>query len=136
MIKRSLCILALIGLCSFTIDDPFLALLKKLEEFTKRYPTEKVHLHLDKPYYAAGDNIWFKAYVNDGRTEQPTAESNILYVELINESDSICNQLRLPMQNGVSWGDFKLVDTLLEGNYRIRAYTQLMRNGGPDFFLR
>lgn len=135
MIKRLLCMMAVISLCSFTIDDPFLTLLKKLEEFTKRYPTEKVYLHLDKPYYAAGDNIWFKAYVNDGRTAQPTAESNILYVELINESDSICNKLRLPMQNGVSWGDFKLVDTLLEGNYRIRAYTQLMRNGGPDFFF-
>ncbi|MBP8067471.1 MAG: TonB-dependent receptor plug domain-containing protein, partial [Pedobacter sp.] len=36
---------------------------------------------------------------------------------------------------GISWGDIKLPDTLSEGNYRIRAYTQLMRNAGPDFFF-
>ncbi|MGY0039868.1 hypothetical protein [Pedobacter sp. NJ-S-72] len=35
----------------------------------------------------------------------------------------------------MSWGDFKLTDTLPEGNYRIRAYTQWMRNAGPDFFF-
>lgn len=133
--KRIIYLLTIISLCSFNVDDPFLALLKKLEAFTKTYPTEKVHLHLDKPYYAAGDNIWFKAYVADARTSEPTAESNILYVELINELDSISTQLRLPMQNGLSWGDFKLPDTLAEGNYRVRAYTQLMRNAGTDFFF-
>ncbi len=133
--KRIFYLLFLISLCSFTVEDPFADLLKKLEEFTKRYPTEKVHLHLDKPYYAAGDNIWFKAYVADARTSQPATESGILYVELINELDSVAKQLRLPMQNGISWGDFKLADTLAEGNYRIRAYTQLMRNAGTDFFF-
>ncbi len=133
--KRIFYLLFLISLCSFTVEDPFADLLKKLEEFTKRYPSEKVHLHLDKPYYAAGDNIWFKAYVADARTSQPATESGILYVELINELDSVAKQLRLPMQNGISWGDFKLADTLAEGNYRIRAYTQLMRNAGTDFFF-
>ena len=133
--KKIIGLLVIISFCSFKSADPFLTLLKKLEEFTKRYPTEKVHLHLDKPYYAAGDNIWFKAYVADGRTSQPTSESKILYVELVNETDSISKQLRLPMENGISWGDFKLADTLVEGNYRIRAYTQVMRNAGPEFFF-
>ena len=61
---------------AFTLnDDPFATLLKKLAEFTKNYPTEKVHLHLDKPYYAIGEDIWFKAYVTDSRTSAPTAAS-------------------------------------------------------------
>jgi len=121
---------------SFTlIEDPFAALLKKLEELSKKYPQEKVHLHLDKPYYAIGDDVWFKAYVVDARTDQPTSISNILYVELLTEQDSLYQQLKLPMQNGITWGDFKLADTLNEGNYRIRAYTQLMRNLGSDFFF-
>ncbi|WP_432710547.1 TonB-dependent receptor plug domain-containing protein, partial [Pedobacter sp.] len=34
---------------------------------------------------------------------------------------------------GVTWGDINLPDTLAEGNYRIRAYTQWMRNAGPEF---
>lgn len=131
--------LALVGSLSLSAyviaDDPFAALLKKLEEFTKKYPQEKIHLHLDKPFYAIGDDIWFKAYVIDSRTSAPTTISKILYVELIDEKDSIRNQLKLPMQIGISWGDFKLPDSLSEGNYRIRAYTQFMRNAGPDFFF-
>ncbi len=129
-------VISLFSLSAFAIaDDPFADLLKKLEEFTKKYPTEKVHLHLDKPYYAIGDDIWFKAYVVDGKTAEPTALSNILYVELINEKDSVQKQLKLAMKSGIAWGDFKLSDSLEEGNYRIRAYTQWMRNAGPSFFF-
>jgi hypothetical protein len=128
-------LIALFVSSAFIADDPFTALLKKLEEFTKNYPTEHVHLHLDKPYYAIGDDIWFKAYVTDSKTTGPTVLSNVLYVELVDELDSLKKQLILPMQSGISWGDFKLPDTLAEGNYRIRAYTQWMRNAGPDFFF-
>jgi len=131
-----LALITSLSLSAFIIvEDPFATLLKKLEEFTKKYPTEKVHLHLDKPYYAIGDDIWFKAYVIDSRTSAPTTLSKILYVELFDEKDSLRNQLKLPMQNGIIWGDIKLPDSLSEGNYRIRAYTQLMRNAGPDFFF-
>ncbi len=139
--KRKLLVLwiALFSLFSFSAfiadDDPITALLKKLEEYTKKYPQEKVYLHLDKPYYAIGDNIWFKAYVVDAKTSTPSTLSNILYVELINERDSIAKQLKIPMESGITWADFKLADSLSEGNYRIRAYTQWMRNAGPDFFF-
>lgn len=138
---RNLIILsiALLSLTSFTafstVNDPFADLLKKLEEFTAKYTQEKVYLHLDKPYYAVGDDIWFKAYVIDTKTSSPSSISNILYVELIDNKDSITNQIKLPLQSGITWGDFKLPDTLEEGSYRIRAYTQWMRNASPDFFF-
>lgn len=116
-------------------DDPFASLLKKLKEFTKKYPTEKIHLHLDKPYYNTSDDIWFKAYVVDSRTAEPTTLSNVLYVELINDKDSVERQLKLAMQGGIAWADFKLSSNMSEGKYHIRAYTQWMRNAGPHFFF-
>ena len=115
-------------------DDPFEALLKKLSDYNETHPQEKVYLHLDKPYYAIGDNIWFKAYVTDNRNNTLSRISHILYVELIDEDDSLKKQIKLPLVSGITWGDFKLPDSLQEGNYRIRAYTQWMRNAGPDFF--
>ena len=122
--------------CAFRLaDDPFDILLKKITDYIQAHPQEKVHLHLDKPYYAIGDNIWFKAYVTDNNTDEPTTISKALYVELINEEDSIKKQIKLPLLAGVTWGDFKLTDSLTEGNYRIRAYTQWMRNSGPDYFF-
>lgn len=131
------CSMSLIGLSAFTKakDDPFATLLKNLTEYAQKYPSEKVHLHLDKPYYAAGDDIWFKAYVVDSKTNAPTALSKIVYVELINEKSELKKQLKLQLLNGIAWGDFKLIDTLHEGNYRVRAYTQWMRNASPDFFF-
>jgi hypothetical protein len=125
----------LIGLLAFKIDDDsFAALLKKLDEYTKSYPQEKVYLQLDKPYYAVGDDIWFKAYVLNTKTSGPTNNSKIIYVELINEKDSVKKQLKLPLMSGITWGDFKLTDSLSEGNYRIRAYTNYMRNFPSEFF--
>lgn len=125
-----------IGFMAFKMDDdPFTQLLKKLDEYTNKYPQEKVHLHMDKPYYAIGDDIWFKAYVTNTKTQGPSTLSKILYVELINEKDSVKKQLKLPIMGGITWGDFKLTDSLGEGNYRIRAYTKYMRNFGTDFFF-
>lgn len=116
-------------------DDPFEELLKKLTTYNDTHPQEKVYLHLDKPYYAIGDNIWFKAYVTNATNNKLTGISSAVYVELINENDSIKKQIKLPLTAGLGWGDFKLADTLQEGNYRIRAYTQWMRNAGPEFFF-
>jgi TonB-dependent SusC/RagA subfamily outer membrane receptor len=125
----------LCGSAFIIVDDPFDELLKKLQVFTDKYAQEKVYLHLDKPYYAIGDNIWFKAYVTNAKTSAPSTISNMLYVELIDQDDSIKRQIMLPMESGITWGDFKLPDSLSEGNYRIRAYTQWMRNAGPAFFF-
>ncbi|WP_113639528.1 TonB-dependent receptor [Nubsella zeaxanthinifaciens] len=108
---------------------------KKLDDLTNKTAQEKVYLHMDKPYYAIGDNIWFKAYTVNAKTGMPSTISGLLYVELINEKDSIAKQLKLPMKSGITWGDFKLTDSLQEGNYRVRAYTQWMRNAGPEFFF-
>jgi TonB-dependent SusC/RagA subfamily outer membrane receptor len=138
--RYTLTLFILLGISIFSAfkieDDPFSLLLKKMEKYNQKNMQEKVHLHLDKPYYAIGDDIWFKAYVVvntlDGR---PSNLSKILYVELINESDSVKKQLLLPLIGGISWGDFKLTDSLREGNYRIRAYTQWMRNAGPEFLF-
>lgn len=97
------------------------------------YPVEKVHLHLDKPFYAAGQTIWFKAYVVDG-ANQPSTRSGILYVDLINDQRMVRKRLKLPLSVGLGWGDIALPDTLAAGNYRLRAYTQWMRNFGEESF--
>jgi len=114
--------------------DPFEQILSELEEYNKNNQQEKVHLHLDKSYYAIGEDIWFKAYVLNTVTAQPSQISNTLYVELINYKDSVTKKLRIPLSFGMGWGDFNLKDSLDEGNYRIRAYTQWMRNAGPEYF--
>lgn len=107
----------------------------KLEDFKKSHPTEKAYLHFDKPYYAAGDTIYFKAYVTVNERHWLTDLSGVLHVELINTQNKIDKSLLLKINDGVCWGDFALPDSLPKGEYRIRAYTNLMRNGGEAAFF-
>jgi hypothetical protein len=116
-------------------DDPLDKLVAALQKWTEINPQEKVYLHMDKPYYALDDTLWFKAYVVTGSRHQLSALSGALYVDLITEKDSIVKSLKLPVSAGMSMGDFTLEDDLREGNYRIRAYTQWMRNTGEDYFF-
>jgi TonB-dependent SusC/RagA subfamily outer membrane receptor len=127
--------IGVIGMYSFNADDIISRVQRQLDKWTDGHPIEKVHLHLDKPYYTAGDDIWFKAYVITGPLHRLQPDSGILNVELIDAQDSIKQSLKLQLHNGLAYGDFALPDTLHEGNYRIRAYTQYMLNAGSDYIF-
>ena len=106
-----------------------------LDKQTTTRPVEKVYLHLNKPNYLAGDTIWFKGYVTVGTNHQPSALSGILYVELIDAKDKIVKALRLKVQNSTTTGEIAINNTLPAGDYRLRAYTNWMRNAAPDYFF-
>jgi hypothetical protein len=116
-------------------DYPIGKIAAQLNKWKDNYPLEKVYLQFDKPYYAVGDDIWFKAYVTIGGKHELSALSGALNVELIDDKDSVKQSIKLPLINGLTWGDFAIPDTLEEGNYRIRAYTNYMRNAGEDYFF-
>jgi len=106
-----------------------------LNTYTINRPTEKAYLQFDKPYYAIGDTVYFKAYVTIGAQHKLSALSGILYADLISPDNKIARSLKLQMVAGTAWGDFTLTDTLKGGNYRVRAYTNWMRNEGGDAFF-
>jgi hypothetical protein len=116
-------------------DDPIDKLIAALQKWTYTDPQEKVYLHMDKPYYALGDTIWFKGYITIGSRHQLSALSGALHVDLVTEQDSVIQSLKLPITSGMVMGNFTLNDDFKEGSYRIRAYTQLMRNAGEDYFF-
>src|SRR6185312_1211884 len=105
----------------------------KLTTFLTRRSAEKSYLHFDKPYYAAGDTIYFKAYVTLGEKHRLSDLSGVLHVELLNTKNKVDQSIKLQITDGVAWGDFALTDSLPAGNYRVVAYTQWMRNDGNYF---
>ncbi|TAH21182.1 MAG: hypothetical protein EAZ08_04060 [Cytophagales bacterium] len=109
-------------------------IITQLADFYQKYPTEKVYLHLDKPYYAAGEKVWFKAYLQNEKSDTIDM-SKILYVELISPYQYVSQHLQLYVNSLATFGDITLPDTLSEGVYRLRAYTNYMRNFGEDYFF-
>ena len=130
-------LLSVLGILSFVPKDPdpIEKLVASLQRWAETNPQEKVYLHTDKPYYVIGDTIWLKAYVTTGSKHQLSALSGALYIDLINEGDSLAQSVKLPLISGMAKGSFILSDTVMrEGNYRLRAYTQWMRNAGQEYF--
>ena len=138
-IKRLWLTLATLMFCTYAFAQTESAahapLVSALEKWAGQNQQEKIYLHTDKPYYLVGDTIWLKAYVTMGSDHVPSTISGAVYVDLLSEGDSIAKTIKLPVMGGLAKGDFVLNDsTTRDGNYRIRAYTEWMRNAGPDFF--
>ena len=131
-------IICLLGIALFSFkaeETPLEKLLKQLVKITDNYPQEKIHLHLDKPYYAIGEEMWIKAYVVTAEKKEPSLLSNVLYIDLINDKNEVAKKAKLEVINGYANGNINLIDSLTTGNYSIRAYTNYMRNYDSSFFF-
>lgn len=107
----------------------------KTANYNSARPAEKVYLHLDKPYYAVGDTVWFAAYVTID-VHQPSTLSKVVYVDILSSKDSLVQKLKLPVTAGVAFGDVTLSKPLYkQDNYHIRAYTNWMRNSNSAYFF-
>ncbi|MCA5005682.1 TonB-dependent receptor plug domain-containing protein [Sphingobacterium bovistauri] len=109
--------------------------LEKLEGYQINNPQEKVYLHTDKPSYSAGEPIFFKSYTTIGVKNLFSSLSGVLYAELISPSNDIVQRVTISTPMGAGIGDFTLSDTITEGVYRIRAYTNWMKNAGSEYFF-
>lgn len=111
------------------------ALVEKNNELITNVPSEKVHIHFDKPYYAVGDTVWFKAYLTSIQNI-PSPLSKIVYVDIISEKDSLMESVMLPVINSTAHGSIPLNHlNYKQGNYRIRAYTKWMLNFDESYFF-
>lgn len=109
----------------------------KLLHYRQILPSEKAYLHLDKPYYVAGDTLWFKAYLTEGSLHLADSASNLMYVDLIEQrSGKNAGLRRVHMEGGNGHGEFVLTDSIAPGAYIIRAYTNWMRNFEQAFFFQ
>jgi len=136
-ITLAACLLIVFTFSAFAQEDsiPLRTIITKTNQYTQNFPVEKVYLHFDKPYYAVGDTIWFKAYVTLEQN-QLSAISKIVYVDMINNRDSVVASLRLPVTNGTADGNIVLPQvSFVEGNYHVRAYTTWMRNFDQGYFF-
>jgi hypothetical protein len=105
--------------------------------FRNKTAVEKLYFQFDKPYYAVGDTIWFKAYLLNAAYLTPSVKSGILYAELVNDSNKVVQRMMLPVAHGLSWGNIGLdAKTITEGGYTFRAYTNWMRNFGEVYVFK
>lgn len=107
--------------------DTLKELVNKFYSFNKEFPQQKIYIHTDKPYYLSGEDMYGKIYlINESRSAFDIIRSKKIYVELINEENTVVEKT---IVNGLYSSlnfSFHLHDSMPGGNYVLRAYTLWM----------
>ncbi|MFN8348704.1 MAG: TonB-dependent receptor plug domain-containing protein [Spirosomataceae bacterium] len=127
----------LIGLNASRFEENwFDKIVAKFETYYRVFPQEKAYLHLDRPYYSAGEVVWFKAYLVNSINHAADSVSRVLYVDLVDkQTGKVVLLKKTELIGGLGQGELALGDSLQAGEYRVRAYTHWMRNFSEDFFF-
>jgi len=115
-----------------TLDN----IVSSIVSYNQQHLEEKIYLHTDRSYYLCGDILWFKAYIEDAKNNEPLSLSKVAYVELLNSSQDPVLQAKINIVNGNGSGSFILPTSMASGNYEIRAYTNWMKNDSVIHFFR
>lgn len=117
-----------IGTNAHTFESEFVQSLKeKFHHFYKSASQDRVYVQTDKSFYKPGETVWFTAYLRDENTLKPSANSDILHVELITPKGTVAKHYKLISINGSVQGDFDL-SGFVGGVYKLKAYTQWQKN--------
>ena len=116
------------------LADTLIRVAQRFDRQLDLFPQEKIHLQTDKPYYIAGERIWFRAHVVDAATHVPSFSASSVFVELFDARDSVVCRVKTGIGNDLYSGYINIPEDVPEGNYTLRAWTKRMRNLDEDYF--
>ena len=102
-----------------------------IEQYASAYPKERIYLHLDKPAYAPGETIWYKAYLM--ADVDRSAFSTNLYVDLTDAEGNVLTHEVTPVEESSAKGNFNIPERYSAKSIHIRAYTKWMLNFDSAF---
>jgi hypothetical protein len=109
-------------------QDEATAIPERFKNYCHNAHTEKMYVHTDKNFYLAGELMWFKIYNVDASLYQPADLSKIAYVEILDIDNKPVMQAKVQLSKGRGNGSFFLPVSIHSGNYKVRAYTNWMKN--------
>ncbi len=97
---------------------------------------EKLFVHYEKPLYKINDTMWFKGYVLTAAENAPDDSVGLAYVEIINEENAGVKRISVPCYWGYFFSNIALRNSeFKQGTYKLRAYTNWMRNFSDSLFF-
>ncbi len=102
---------------------------------TKNVFQEKMFIHTSKEHYLCGELLWFKVYNVDANTNLFSDFSKVAYVDILDENNEPVMQAKVSLKNGIGTGSIKVPSILKNGRYKLRGYTNWMKNFGPSHFF-
>lgn len=124
------------SVAAYRWSDPAQVWVGALQRWLLEAPVEKAYLFTDKPLYAPGETIWYRAWLTNGLTHTLNSPSGVLFVELLGPGNALVASHLARVDSSSAFGDIALADTLAPGAYTLRAYTSWMKNAGESYFFR
>ncbi len=125
-------LIIVLSVLSFTSLPQEYMLLQKIKailtDYGRNLAPEKTYLHTDKDFYTNGETIWFKSYLVDGISHDRSDRSKVVYVELVNDRDSVVVKRKLFVDDIGASGDIQIAQNIEQGEYTLRSYTKYMLN--------
>jgi len=123
------------SLSSAAQENPLAFIQNRLNGYNKNVLREKIYVHTDKTFYVTGEIAWFKLYTTDGVLHKPLSLSKVAYVEVLDKENKPVAQAKIALKEGEGNGSFHFPLTLSSGYYKLRAYTNWMKNFDADLFF-
>ena len=96
---------------------------------------EKLYLTTDKPYYSAGDTIYFSAFLVNSIYFEKGTSSKFIYVELISATGEVAHRMKVLGEDGRFSNAIPLSTRLTAGRYTLRAYSRWQTNFEDDYLF-
>ncbi|MEO6284837.1 MAG: hypothetical protein ABIN80_18320 [Dyadobacter sp.] len=117
-------------------EDPMVtSIQQRFNLYTSNAIQEKIYVHLDRPFYLVGETIWFKAYNLNGSTHKFLDLSKIAYLEVLDLENNAVIQTKFSLVDGKGNGSLLIPSTILSGKYKVRCYTNWMKNFSADQYF-
>ncbi|MFC4094837.1 hypothetical protein [Euzebyella saccharophila] len=91
---------------------------------------EHIVLHADKYEFSKNEPLFFKAYILTGTERVRVTLSKVLRLDVLDEDGRIVATQYHRISDGMAQGAISAPKKMTEGNYKLRTYTQWMKNYG------
>jgi hypothetical protein len=93
---------------------------------------EKIFVHTNKNIYVAGENLYYKVYVENGESQLQIPESKVLYFTLSDNKSNKHILWRINLDKSSLYGSYRLPDNIDAGIYELSVYTNQLRECSPE----
>lgn len=89
---------------------------------------EKIYIQTSHVFFKPGEQVFFKIYVVNARSQTPSRQSMSVYTDIISPSGTVVQKQQYKVDDGYAEGSFDFTEQSPGGVYKIRAYTTWMQN--------
>src|SRR6266498_5788208 len=116
---------------SFSQTPTLQSVKANIEHYGTNFPQEKIYIQFDKPAYAPGEIIWYKAYLMAG-IDVSTISINI-YFDFADADGNLLMHAVEPAVHSSANGNFDIPSSFTGKSIHIKAYTKWMLNFDSSF---